>query len=59
MEHPGRFSHIADLLSVRLPSTVGAALLREASHNGVDLEVTTAKLTTYRPRPNVKLDLER
>ncbi len=57
--HPGRFSHLADPLRVRPPSTFGAALRREASHDGVDLEVTTAKLNTYRPRPNVKLDLER
>jgi hypothetical protein len=38
---------------------VGAALRREASQNGVDLQITTAKLNTYRTRPNVKLDLER
>ena len=57
--HPGQFSHNADLLRVRRSSTVGAALRREASQNGVDLQITTAKLNTYRTRPNVKLDLER
>ena len=57
--HPGRFSHNADLLRVRRSSMVGAALRREASQNGVDLQITTAKLNTYRTRPNVKLDLER